>query len=78
MTAESFLDARLFNERYQLSHWDGLILAAVKEAQCQTLYSEDLQNGQSYDGITIVNPFASTVSRLKSPTAIAPFTERAD
>ncbi len=58
MTAESFLDARLFHERYQVSHWDGLILAAAKEAQCKTLYSEDLQHGQSYDGITVINPFA--------------------
>ena len=58
MTAESFLDARLFHERYQVSHWDGLILAAAKEAHCEILYSEDLQHGQSYDGITVVNPFA--------------------
>ena len=58
MTAESFLDARLFHERYQVSHWDGLILAAAKEARCELLYSEDLQNGQSYDGIEVINPFA--------------------
>ena len=57
MTAESFLEARLFHECYQANHWDGLILAAAKEAHCQTLYSEDLQSGQSYDGITVVNPF---------------------
>lgn len=58
MTAESFLQARLFHERYQVSHWDGLILAAAKEAGCGLLYSEDFQNGQSYDGITAVNPFS--------------------
>jgi predicted nucleic acid-binding protein len=57
MTAESFLDARLFHERYQVSHWDGLILATAKEAHCKILYSEDLQSGQSYDGISVVNPF---------------------
>lgn len=58
MTSETFLNARLFRERYQVSHWDGLILAAAKNAGCKTLYSEDLQNGQSYDGITVVDPFA--------------------
>lgn len=58
MTSETFLNARLFHERYQVSHWDGLILAAAKNAGCKTLYSEDLQNGQSYDGITVVDPFA--------------------
>jgi len=57
MSAESFLEARLFHERYQVSHWDGLILAAAKESKCSTLYSEDLQTGQTYDTITVINPF---------------------
>jgi predicted nucleic acid-binding protein len=58
MMAETFLSARVFHERYQVSHWDGLILAAAKEADCQKLYSEDLQDGQFYDGIEVINPFA--------------------
>ncbi|WPJ95658.1 PIN domain-containing protein [Coraliomargarita algicola] len=57
MTAETFLDARLFHERYQVSHWDGLILAAAQKAKCQRLYSEDLQSGQFYDDIEVINPF---------------------
>ncbi len=57
ITADTFLNARLFHERYQVSHWDGLILAAAKEAFCEKLYSEDLQNGQIYDGIEVINPF---------------------
>lgn len=57
MNEQSFLEARLFHERYQVSHWDGLILAAAKAAGCDTLYSEDLQSGQIYDGIAVVNPF---------------------
>ena len=47
----------LFHERYQVSHWDGLILAAAKESKCSTLYSEDLQIGQTYETITVINPF---------------------
>jgi predicted nucleic acid-binding protein len=58
MTSETFLNARLFHERYQVRHWDGLILAAAQKAGCETLYSEDLQDGQSYGGITVVDPFA--------------------
>lgn len=58
MTSETFLNARLFHERYQVSHWNGLILAAAQNAGCETLYSEDLQDGQSYGGITVVDPFA--------------------
>lgn len=43
--------------RYQLSHWDGLIVAAATIANCETLYSEDLQHGQSYGTVQVVNPF---------------------
>lgn len=58
MTTETYLEARLIYERYQISHWDGLILATAKEAQCETVYSEDLQNGQKYEEIEVINPFA--------------------
>ncbi len=58
MTSRTFLSALALHQRYQVSHWDALILAAAKEANCETLYTEDLQNGQIYDGITAVNPFA--------------------
>lgn len=57
MTVNSYLNARYFNERYQISHWDGLILATAGEANCKILYSEDLQHKQTYGGITVINPF---------------------
>lgn len=44
--------------KFRLSHWDSLILAACKEAGVTTLYSEDMDAGTDYDGLTIVNPFA--------------------
>jgi predicted nucleic acid-binding protein len=44
--------------RYRLSHWDSLIVAAALLANRETLYSEDMQHGQVFDGrLTIVNPF---------------------
>ena len=44
--------------RYPLSHWDSLIVAAALRAGCDTLYSEDMQNGQIFDNrLTVVNPF---------------------
>lgn len=44
--------------RYRLSNWDALILAAAILAGCETLYSEDMQNGQVFEGgLTVVNPF---------------------
>jgi predicted nucleic acid-binding protein len=43
--------------KFSLSHWDALLLAACKEAGVSTLYSEDMQAGMNYDGVSIVNPF---------------------
>lgn len=44
-------------QRFQLSYWDAAIVAAAQELGSRTLFTEDLSNGQSYDGITVVNPF---------------------
>jgi predicted nucleic acid-binding protein len=44
-------------DRYQLSYWDALIVAAAKTTSCSYLLSEDLQAGQKLDGIEVVNPF---------------------
>jgi predicted nucleic acid-binding protein len=44
-------------ERYQLSYWDALIVAAANAASCRYLLTEDLQAGQRLDGVEVVNPF---------------------
>ena len=46
------------HERYSLSHWDSLLVAACQDAGVTRLYSEDMQHGADYDGVKIVNPFA--------------------
>ncbi len=46
--------------RYGFSFYDSLIVAAALGAGCTTLYSEDMQNGQRVEGLTIRNPFAET------------------
>jgi len=50
------------HRRHQLSYWDAAILAAAKPMGCAIVYSEDLNSGQSYDGVTVVNPFAGVSS----------------
>lgn len=42
---------------YQISYWDGAIIAAASELGADILYSEDLNAGQHYKGITVTNPF---------------------
>jgi predicted nucleic acid-binding protein len=34
-----------------------LIVASALEAGCDTLYSEDMQHGRAFGGLTIVDPF---------------------
>lgn len=45
-------------QRFQLSYWDGAIIAAAEEIGAETLYSEDLNHGQRYGSVRVVNPFA--------------------
>lgn len=43
--------------RFQIRYWDAAIIAAAQELGCHTLYSEDFNHGQDYDGVRVVNPF---------------------
>lgn len=43
--------------RYQISYWDGAIIAAAEALGAATVYSEDLNHGQTYGSIQVVNPF---------------------
>ncbi len=46
-----------FHERFQLRYWDALIVATAKLSGCVRILSEDLNVGQNFDGVAIVNPF---------------------
>ncbi|MBI1977067.1 MAG: PIN domain-containing protein [Candidatus Omnitrophica bacterium] len=43
-------------ERWDISFWDALILAAAKSAKARILWSEDFATDQEYEGILVVNP----------------------
>jgi len=43
-------------QRWRISFWDALIVAAAQRANTSELWSEDLQDGQDYDGVRVVNP----------------------
>jgi predicted nucleic acid-binding protein len=47
-------------ERYQISFWDALILAAAESGGAEVLYTEDLNHGQQYGTVLARNPFRST------------------
>jgi predicted nucleic acid-binding protein len=61
---EAFVRAVRLVETHGLSFWDAMLWATAKEAGCRFLLSEDLHDGHTLEGVTIVNPFASKNSTL--------------
>ena len=46
-------------ERYKISFWDALILAAAESGGAEVLYTEDFNDGQQYGTVLARNPFRS-------------------
>ena len=46
--------------RYGISYWDGAIVAAAEALEAPILYTEDLNHGQRYGPVRVVNPFLET------------------
>jgi predicted nucleic acid-binding protein len=44
---------------HQLGIWDAVVLSAASQSGCRLLLSEDLQEGFTWAGVTVVNPFVS-------------------
>jgi predicted nucleic acid-binding protein len=58
-TPEVMLAAVDLATDHHFSIWDAVILAAASQAGCRLLLSEDLQDGFTSGGVTVVNPFAA-------------------
>ena len=56
--------ARSIHRRFDYSWWDCLLLASAIELGCSHFLSEDLQDGQKIEGLTIVDPFAHTPEHI--------------
>ena len=57
VTPDVFRAGAALSRRFRLSYWDGAILAAARACACDIVYSEDLSDGQDYDGVRVINPF---------------------
>ena len=62
VSRELVLEAAEARQRFGISYWDAAIVTAARQMGCRTLYSEDLDAGQNYDGVTVVNPFTAAQS----------------
>jgi predicted nucleic acid-binding protein len=47
----------VIKNRFNIRYWDAAILAAAMELGCHTLYTEDLNHGQNYGGVKVINTF---------------------
>jgi len=56
-TAKLLRGAIELQQRAQLSFWDAMVVQAALEAGADKLYSEDLNDGQRFGSLVIVNPF---------------------
>jgi predicted nucleic acid-binding protein len=56
--------AREIRQRTKYSWWDCLLLASALELGCTHFLSEDLQDGHTISGLTIVDPFAHTPEQI--------------
>ena len=55
-----------------LTIWDSVVLAASAEAECRLLLSEDLQEGFTWRGVTVTNPFAQKLHPLLAALLTVP------
>jgi len=55
--ADDVIAASELEERHQLSFWDSLIVVSAQRSGARSLLTEDLQDGQRFDGVEVVSPF---------------------
>jgi predicted nucleic acid-binding protein len=63
-SAEVMLAAADLATDHRLSIWDAVILSAAAEAGCRLLLSEDMQEGFTWKGVSVTNPFATPRNEL--------------
>jgi predicted nucleic acid-binding protein len=56
--SSTVLSANYLRNRYQLAHYDSVIVASALDSKCDILYSEDMQHNLIIEKkLKIVNPF---------------------
>ncbi len=57
------------SRRYGISYWDGAIVAAAEAAGATIVYTEDLNHGQVYGSVTVINPFIESAGSFHEEQA---------
>jgi predicted nucleic acid-binding protein len=56
-SSDSVLNALSLESRYEISFWDALIINAAQVSEAAVLYTEDLNHGQLFGSVRVINPF---------------------
>lgn len=54
---DDVIAAATLSTRHRLSFWDAMIVRSAAELRCDTLWTEDLNDGQVIEGVRVANPF---------------------
>ncbi|HEU0190768.1 MAG TPA: PIN domain-containing protein [Mycobacterium sp.] len=55
---DDVIAAATLSSRHRLSFWDAMIVRSAAELRCDTLWTEDLNDGQVIEGVQVSNPFS--------------------
>ena len=64
--------AREIEQRFRISWWDSMIVAAAQLQDCTLLLTEDLQDGGAYGTVTVRSPFTLEVREAAATYAVQP------
>jgi len=65
--ANAIIEAWAIEDRYRVSFWDAMQLASANAAGCTHFLSEDLNDGQTYGTVKVINPFRHTPADVLGP-----------
>ncbi len=69
---ELLLKAREVERRFRLSWWDSMVVSAAQLQECETLLTEDLQDGMIFGSVTVRNPFTTGIAEDPAVYKILP------
>jgi predicted nucleic acid-binding protein len=67
-----FRQAREVEQRWRISWWDSMVVAAAQLQDCTLLLTEDLQDGMAFGGVTVRSPFTLEVREAQATYAMLP------
>ncbi len=58
---KDILQAVDFQQRYQISFWEAMVVQSAIRLGCKQLLSEDLNDGQKFGDVQVINPFSRQI-----------------